>query len=126
MKKKIYFGALIALMLFALGACKKQQDLPVKPVPSTVFTAVLQDNPPFTSAKTVTNINIVAGTNGWYLTQVPANTWCVPQKQFGAGDFSLGLTINANTTGADRTTQITLTSTNKNLPPVTLNVTQSK
>ncbi|WP_183557808.1 BACON domain-containing protein [Mucilaginibacter sp. SP1R1] len=126
MKIKIYYASIFALVILLFNACRKENQ-PVKPIPSTYFSATLQDNPAvFSNTKTITYINIKAGTNGWYLTQTPGNTWCVPDKNFGAGDFSLRVTINANATGADRTTQIALTSTNKNLPAVTLSLTQSK
>jgi hypothetical protein len=121
---KIYLGGLI-LFMFTFISCKKQ-DQPVKPVPSPTFSAALAASSLFPSTKTTTTINIVAGTNGWYLTQNPTNSWCVPTKQFGAGDFSLGITLNANTRGLDRTAELTFTSTNKNLSPVKLTITQSK
>jgi hypothetical protein len=126
MKIKIYYATMLALVILLLNACRKENQ-PVKPPPSPYFSAALQDNAAaFSNTKTITYINIKAGTNGWYLTQMPANTWCVPDKNFGAGDYSLRVTVNANTTGTDRTTQIALTSTNKSLPPVTVSLTQSK
>ncbi|WP_184545668.1 BACON domain-containing protein [Mucilaginibacter sp. FT3.2] len=126
MKIKIYHASIFVLVILLFNACRKENQ-PVKPIPSTYFSAALQDNPAaFSNTKTITYININAGTNGWYLTQTPVNTWCVPDKNFGAGDYSLRVTINANTTGTDRTTQLVLTSTNKSLPPVTVSLTQSK
>ncbi|WP_017257650.1 BACON domain-containing protein [Pedobacter arcticus] len=124
--KIIKYCAIVLLIAFAATGCKKQ-DQPIKPIQSATFTAVVEDpSALFPPTQTITNINIIAGTNGWSITQNPTNTWCITEKNFGAGDFKLKLTINANATGLDRTTQIKLVSTNASLAPVLLNIKQSK
>lgn len=125
MNIRIY--SIIALMIL-IGAfgCKKQ-DIPLKPEQSTVFSAKLEDTPAiFPAVKTTTSISIIAGTSGWSLTQSATNPWLVADKNFGAGDFKLRITLNANATGIQRSTTIKLVSTNKNLEPVLISVTQDK
>lgn len=125
MNIRIYFIAVLIILIGAAG-CKKQ-DIPLKPVQTTTFLASLEGGVAiFPATKSTVNIIITAGTNGWSLTQNVANTWCVADKNYGAGDYKLKVTINANTTGADRTTQIKLLSTNSSLSAVLLNITQSK
>ncbi len=123
MNIKIYLVMALVIIMGATG-CKKQEQ-PLKPQPSNTFTASFENGSGvFPATQSTTNIVITAGTNGWSLTPSVANTWCVPDKKYGAGDFKLRLTLSANTTGAERTVKIKLQSTNSNLPAVLLNITQ--
>ncbi len=125
MKIRIYF--IIALVIAISSAGCKKQIQPFKPEASNSFSASLEDSSgAFSAIKSTTNIVIIAGTNGWSITQGVANNWCVPDKNYGAGDYKLRITLNANTTGIDRSTQIKLVSTNSSLKPVLLNISQTK
>ncbi|GAA3950526.1 hypothetical protein GCM10022246_01280 [Pedobacter ginsengiterrae] len=125
MNIRIY--SIIALMILISAFGCKKQDIPLKPEQSATFSAKLEDTSAiFPAAKTITFINIIAGTNGWSLTQSTNNALLVADKNFGAGDYKLRVTLNANTTGVQRSTTVKLVSTNSSLPPVLINVTQDK
>lgn len=125
MNIRIYSIIAIMILIGAFG-CKKQ-DIPFKPGQSATFSAKPEDTSTiFPAAKTTTIINIIAGTNGWSLTQSTTSPWLVADKNFGAGDYKLRITLNANTTGAQRSTTVKLVSTNVSLPAVFINVIQDK
>ncbi|KQM69272.1 hypothetical protein ASE74_04460 [Pedobacter sp. Leaf216] len=125
MKKKIN-PIITFVIVISLLSCKKQ-NIPLTPVQSDTFSATIEDKLViFPATKNTASINIIAGTNGWSLTQNTGNSWLVADKNFGAGDYKLRVTLNANATGAQRTTVLRLVSTNSNLPAVLLNITQDK
>lgn len=123
---KIYFPQLLLILIVAIcgfTACKKE-NLPVKAQPSP-FSAAMKNSTSFTADGGKDTVVISAGTDGWWVT-IPSNStsWCSVSKIYGAGDFFLPVTIQANTTGAPREVILTLSPT-YNLPTVSITLTQS-
>ena len=121
--RNIRFIIVLAVIAGMAFACRKQH-LPAKPQPSP-FNAVMEGgNTDFPAAGGKANLLVTAGEDGWWL-NVPDSGWCVITNIYGAGDFSIPVTIKPNNTGVDRSIRITLNPT-FNLPAVTVTLTQSK
>jgi len=115
----LLFVMTIGLML----SCKKQDSFP-KPQPST-FTATLEGavtSVPATGGKV--NIVIRAGADGWWVSTEQASLLTIG-RTYGSGDFTLPITIKANTSGVSRVISLKVNPT-FNLPAVTFNINQEK
>lgn len=114
---------LIMVMVVAVLASCKKQDLPVKPQPSP-FAAMMENNATnFPAGGGAANIIVSGGTDGWWV-MMPSNNWCNITKVYGSGDFKIPVTIKPNTTGTVREITVKISPT-FNLQPVTIKLTQA-
>ena len=125
MKRFIPRLSVVWLLLLAVGLwqCVKY-EVPPKPQPSP-FSATLEANKAsFPATGGTVNILIDAGANGWWIV-VPDDkkSWLAITKVYGAGNFSVPVTVRPNTTKAARTVEVVVNSS-YDLPPVKLEIKQ--
>lgn len=115
----------IAVIILAL--CLWQcvhYEVPPKPEPSP-FSATLEANKTnFPAAGGTVNLLVSAGANGWWIV-VPddGKKWLTINKIYGAGDFTVPVTIRPNTSKVARKVQVVVNSSYQ-LPPVKLEINQ--
>lgn len=125
MKHASHPKSAIAILVLALSLWQcVHYDVPPKPQPSP-FSAALEGNKTtFPAAGGTVNIMISAGANGWWIV-VPDDSkkWLTINKIYGAGDFTVPVTVRPNTTKAPRKVEVVVNSSYQ-LPPVKLEINQ--
>lgn len=113
----------LLLLTAYFGQCTRY-DVPPPPQPSP-FSATLEGNKTtFPAAGGTANILVSAGANGWWIV-VPEDkkSWLAITRVYGAGNFSVPVTVRANTTKAVRTVEVIVNSSYQ-MPPVRLEISQ--
>lgn len=102
----------------------QQYEVPPRPQPSP-FSAVLEGGKSsFPAAGGTVNLLIDAGANGWWIV-VPdeKKAWTSITKLYGAGNFTVPVTIRPNLTKVARSVEVTVNPSYQ-LPPVKLEIKQ--
>jgi len=119
-----YTKILFAIVLcIAFTACDNWVD-PNIPKPSP-FKVTFEGGTSIGAAGGTLSVRVDAGTNGWWVTIPPGNSWCTVNQTYGSGDKVVTVRVAANSTNADRQVEITFNPT-FDLPPETFTVTQSR
>lgn len=121
-----YLNKLLIVAFFLIAfACSKDETENHIPKASPFNISVEGGVATIPTAGSNLNVNISAGTNGWWIV-VPDQdkSWCVSSKIYGSGDHMLSLSFKSNTTGIQRSTVVTFNPT-FNLDPIKLTFTQS-
>lgn len=122
---KNIFRILLVIGLLTTACACSDRDMPYKPEASDFFVEFEGGTNTITNEGGSLNITIKAGTNGWWVTQSENSSWCVINKKYGAGDYTLPVKIEKNETGASRSVNVVIHST-YDLPAVELTIQQDK
>ena len=113
MKIKTYISSAfyILVMCMMISSCKKD-ELPNKPVPSAFSATAVNGTAIVPAAGATVTISISGGSNGWWIVIPEAQkSWCSVTRSYGSGNIEVPLVIKANSTGLERSVDISVNPT---------------